>query len=209
LSRRNLAALHAEREAGKCGRVPFSLDQLRRKTGHRRDHGDRRVSSITIRPATPADVDRIRAWLRQPEIEAWWGPASATTAEVQIALQSSSAFCRVVEADGRPIGYCHAIDAKLWGDDLPEDLEPGTWDLDIFIAAPEYRGQGAGLRALELLKAEVFSTTLATAVCVFASIRNEAAVRAYEKAGFTWQRIWNDSASGPSWFMIARRPGPR
>jgi aminoglycoside 6'-N-acetyltransferase len=187
----------------------LSLDQLRRKSGHRRGHGDLRVSSITIRPATPADLDRIRTWLRQPEIEAWWGPASATTAEVQIALQSSSALCRVIEADGRPIGYCHAIDAKLWGDDLPEDLEPGTWDLDIFIAAPEHRGQGAGLRALELLKSEVFSTTLATAVCVFASIRNEAAVRAYEKAGFTWQRIWNDRATGPSWFMIARRPGPR
>jgi aminoglycoside 6'-N-acetyltransferase len=63
-----------------------------------------------------------------------------------------------------------------------------------------------GLQALNLLKAEVFSTTLATAVCVFASIRNEAAVRAYEKAGFHWQRIWNDSAVGPSWFMVARRP---
>lgn len=167
------------------------------------------MPSITIRPAAPADLDRIRAWLRQPDIEAWWGPASSTTAEVQIALQSPSALCRIIEADGTPVGYCHAIDAKLWGDDLPEDLEPGTWDLDIFIAAAGHRGQGAGLRALELLKSEVFSTTLATAVCVFASIRNEAAVRAYEKAGFAWQRIWNDSAVGPSWFMVARRPGPR
>jgi aminoglycoside 6'-N-acetyltransferase len=155
---------------------------------------------------TQGDLDRIRAWLRQPEIESWWGPASATAAEVQIALQSASAVCRIIEANGEPVGYCHAIDAALWGDDLPEDLEPGTWDLDLFIASAAYRGQGVGPKALDLLKSEIFSTTLATAVCVFASIRNETAVRAYEKAGFVWQRIWNDRVVGPSWFMIARRP---
>jgi aminoglycoside 6'-N-acetyltransferase len=165
------------------------------------------MTRITIRPAGRGDWDRIAAWLRQPEIETWWGPASATTAEVQIALQSPSALCRIIMSDGTPIGYCHAIDAKLWGEDLPQDLEPGTWDLDIFIAAPEHRGQGAGHAALHLLKDEVFSTTLASAVCIFTSIRNEAAVRAYEKAGFRWQRIWNDSAMGPSWFMVATRPG--
>ena len=64
-----------------------------------------------------------------------------------------------------------------------------------------------GQRALQLLKEEVFSTTLATAVCVFAPIKNEKAVRAYEKAGFRWQRIWSDPAAGPSWFMVAERPG--
>ncbi len=164
------------------------------------------MSQVSLRPVTGADHGLIRAWLRQPEIEAWWGPASATSAEVLIALQSSSAICRIIEVEGEAAGYCHAIDATLWGDDLPEDLEPGTWDLDIFIAAARHRGQGLGLHALELLKAEVFSTTLATGVCVFASIRNEKAVRSYEKAGFIWQRIWNDPAAGPSWFMVARRP---
>lgn len=164
------------------------------------------MTHISLRPVTQRDLDRIRAWLRQPEIEAWWGPASATAAEVQIALQSASAVCRIIEANGTAVGYCHAIDAALWGDDLPEDLEPGTWDLDLFIGSAEYRGLGVGLRALVLLKTEVFSTTLATSVCVFASIRNEAVVRAYEKAGFVWQGIWNDRAVGPSWFMIARRP---
>lgn len=165
------------------------------------------MTLVILKPAARCDLDRIRAWLRQPDIEAWWGLASATMAEVQIAMQSPSALCRIIEVDGAAVGYCHAIDASLWGEDLPEDLEPGTWDLDLFIAESAHRGQGVGLRALELLKSEVFSTTLATAVCVFASVRNETAVRAYEKAGFAWQRIWNDSAVGPSWFMVARRPG--
>ena len=170
--------------------------------------GEPRVThpNVVLRPAMRADLDLIRKWLRQPDIEAWWGPAAATAAEVQIAMEASASLCRMIDVDGVPVGYCHAIDATLWGEDLPDDLEPGTWDLDIFIASAAHRGQGIGLKALEILKSEVFSTTLATAVCVFASIRNEAAVRAYEAAGFRWQRIWNDSAVGPSWFMVARRP---
>ena len=53
-----------------------------------------RMAGITIRPAGQGDWDQIAKWLRQPEIEAWWGTASATTAEIQIALQSPSAICR-------------------------------------------------------------------------------------------------------------------
>lgn len=161
---------------------------------------------ITLRPAMLADLSIIRAWLRRPEVADWWGPLESTEAEVRIALQSPSALCRIVEWDATPIGYAHAIDAAIWGADLPQDLEPGTWELDVVIADPAHRGRGAGMEALRLLRQEVFASTLATAVCVFVSIRHEAVVRAFEKAGFVWQQIWNNGALGPSWFMIARRP---
>jgi RimJ/RimL family protein N-acetyltransferase len=164
---------------------------------------DRRVS---LRPATKADNALIRQWLHSADIEAWWGPASATFAEVTIAMQSGDALCRIIECDGEPVGYCHAIDASAWGEALPDDLEPGTWDLDIFVASERHRGTGIGQTALAALKQEVFETTLAVAVCVFPSIRNERAVRAYEKAGFTWRQIWNDPHLGHSWFMVADRP---
>ena len=147
----------------------------------------------------------IRAWLITPDIQDWWGPLSSTEAEVNIALSSDHAICRIIECDGVAVGYCHAIDATMWGDQLPSELQPGTWDLDIFVASERHRGQGIGQIALGALKDEVFSTTLALAVCVFPSIRNERAVRAYEKAGFKWQRIWNDPHAGPSWFMVAGR----
>ena len=65
---------------------------------------------------------------------------------------------------------------------------------------------GVGQAALAMLKEEVFASTLAVAVCVFPSVKNERAVRAYEKAGFRWKRIWNDPYAGPSWFMVAERP---
>lgn len=163
-------------------------------------------AEVRLRPARRADWDLIRGWLQRADIEAWWGPRTATEAEVNIALNSRHALCRIIEADGVPVGYAHAVDATAWGEELPQDLPAGTWDLDLFIASEEHRGKGVGQAALAELKQEVFSTTLATAVCVFPSIRNERAVRAYEKAGFRWQRIWNDPQMGPSWFMLAERP---
>jgi RimJ/RimL family protein N-acetyltransferase len=163
-------------------------------------------SAVRLRPATRADWDLIRGWLGRPDIQDWWGPVSATEAEVNMALGSRHALCRIIEDGDEAIGYAHAVDATLWGEDLPQDLAPGTWDLDLFIASEEHRGKGAGQAALALLKDEVFASTLAVAVCVFPSVRNERAVRAYEKAGFRWKRIWNDPHSGPSWFMVAERP---
>jgi len=164
------------------------------------------TGAVGLRPAIRADWDLIRGWLARPDIQEWWGPVSATEAEVNMALGSQHALCRIIEADGRPVGYAHAVDATLWGDELPQDLEAGTWDLDLFIASEAHRGKGVGQVALAMLKSEVFASTLAVAVCVFPSVKNERAVRAYEKAGFRWRRIWNDPYAGPSWFMVAERP---
>lgn len=163
------------------------------------------AARISLKPATRNDFGLIRRWLARPDIQDWWGPISATEAEVNMALGSGHAICRVIEVDGVAVGYAHAVDATLWGENLPDELEPGTWDLDLFIAAEDQRGRGVGQIALAKLREEVFATTLAVAVCVFPSVKNERAVRAYEKAGFRWQRVWHDPQTGPAWFMVARR----
>lgn len=166
------------------------------------------LPSVRLRPATKSDWALIRRWLGQPEIEDWWGPRSATEAAVLLALDAPHAICRLIIANdtGDAIGYGHAVDATLWGEDLPDDLAPGTWEIDLFVASPVHRGTGCGSAALVMLRDEVFQTTLATSVAVFPSIANERAVRAYEKAGFRWRRVWADPVSGPSWFMTVDRP---
>jgi aminoglycoside 6'-N-acetyltransferase len=166
-----------------------------------RDLGD-----ISIRPATGGDWDLIRRWLRLPEVQRWWGTAASTEAEVRLVMETPSAMARLITAGGIPIGYGHAIDALHWGSGLPEAMQPGTWDIDVFVAAADWRGRGAGRRAVELIADEVFTTTLAPAVSVFTSIRNERAVRAYEKAGFRWVRIHDDPIQGPSWMLVKERP---
>jgi RimJ/RimL family protein N-acetyltransferase len=161
---------------------------------------------VRLRPALDADWPLLLRWLSRADIERWWGPKASSEAAVMLAMASPHAICRIVEVAGEPVGYAHALDATLWGEALPQGLEPGTWDIDLFIAVDRYRGQGVGAAALDAIRDEVFTTTLAPAVCVFAAVANERAVRAYEKAGFRWRGVHRDPQAGPEWFMIAQRP---
>ncbi|MGF1650431.1 MAG: GNAT family N-acetyltransferase [Hyphomicrobiaceae bacterium] len=161
---------------------------------------------IRLRPATLGDWDLIRSWLNLQEIQDWWGPATRTEGGVLAALKSEHALARIIEVDGCDVGYIQAVDATLWGEQLPSELPPGTWDIDLFVADQGIRGRGVGSQALRMIRDEVFATTLAPAVCIFASVENERAIRAYERAGFAWQSVWHDPVQGPSWFMICGRP---
>jgi RimJ/RimL family protein N-acetyltransferase len=163
-------------------------------------------SEFGLRPATPEDRFRIRRWLADADVQAWWGNAASADAEINLAMSSDAALCRMVEHGAVPIGYGQAVEAGLWARPRAEDVAPGTWHIDLFIASQEHRGRGLGAAALALLTEEVFATTLAVACCGIVSIRNEAAVRAYERAHFRWRRIWNDPLLGPAWLMLRERP---
>jgi RimJ/RimL family protein N-acetyltransferase len=163
-------------------------------------------TDILLRPAMPEDRFRIRRWLAEPEIAAWWGNAASAEAEIALAMASDTAVCRIVLFGEEPIGYAHAVDVGLWGGERLQEIEPGTWDVDLFIGSEQHRSRGLGGVALARLVEEVFATTLAVACCGLVPIRNEAAVRAYERAGFVWRRIWNDPLLGPCWLMAKDRP---
>ncbi len=166
------------------------------------------TQNLTLRPATSGDWRLIRQWIARPDVQRWWGSPSAAEAEIRVALESHAAISRLVLLGAEPIGYAHAIDASHWGPVLPQGMPFGTWDIDVLIAESEHRGQGFGQRAVDLIADEVFSTTLAQALSVFVSVRNEAAVRAYERAGFNWTQVWEDPIFGPSWMMLRERPKP-
>ena len=170
---------------------------------HNHDHAD-----IQLRPALPEDRFRMRRWLADQTVQAWWGNAASAEAEITLAMASEASLCRIIETGGVPIGYGHAVEVGLWGGPQTGGLPVGTWDVDLFIASAEHRQRGAGRAALALLVEEVFATRLAVACCGVVSIRNEAAARTYEKAGFRWSRIWQDPIDGPCWVMLRERPEP-
>lgn len=144
--------------------------------------------------------------MARPDVSAALGPPSAAEATIALAMSDPQGLCRIIEHDGRPAGYAQAVDAGLWNEPLPREIAPGTFDVDLFVGAAELRGKGIGRRALDLLAAEVFSTTLALALAVIVPLRHEAAVRVYEKAGFRWRGIWRDPISGICWVLIRDRP---
>ncbi len=164
---------------------------------------------LRLRPATPEDRFRVRRWLAAPQDHGRWRSAAGAEAEITLAMGSEAALARIIEFGGEPIGYAQAVEIGLWGQDRPEALAPGTWDIDLFIAEEAHQGRGLEAAALGLLAEEVFTTTLAVACCAVVAVRNEAGVRSYERAGFRWQRIWDDAMLGPCWVMLKDRPAQR
>lgn len=160
---------------------------------------------IALHPPRPADWDRVRAWLRQPEIQAWWGGLGAAEAEIAIAAESPSALCRMIVADGVMIGYGQATDADLVASTRTEGLPSGAYIAALFIADPAHRRRGAGEAALAALTREVFSSTLAIACATVVPVRFEPAVRAAERAGYRWIGVNDDAATGQSWLMLKER----
>lgn len=164
------------------------------------------MATITLRPVEPPDWDRVRAWLQQAEIQAWWGGLSAAEAEIAIAAESPSAICRLILADGMPVGYGHALDANIVRSGRTDGLPVGAYMVSLFIADPAHRQRGAGETALAALTGEVFTSTLAPASATLVPVRYEAAVRAAERAGYQWIGVRDDGASGQSWLMMRDRP---
>lgn len=165
-----------------------------------------RTPELQLTPVGPSDQTLIRRWLRDTDVQAWWGNVAAAEAEIALAQQSEGAIARMIKLGDDSIGYAHALDVAGLEPPLPAALKAGTYDCDLFIGSADHRGRGYGQRALELLAGEVFATTLAIACSIVVSVRNERAVRAYERAGFRWQSVWQDPVSGASWVMVRQRP---
>ena len=162
--------------------------------------------AVSLRPALVEDRFRIRRWLADPGVDAWWGNRASAEAEISLALESESALCRMVEAHRLAIGYAHALDVGLWSEERPSDLAAGTWHIGYVVGAGKHRDIPTAAAVLGLLATEVFTTTLAVACSSIVSVRNEAAARACERAGFRWRRIWHDPLLGPAWVMLKERP---
>jgi aminoglycoside 6'-N-acetyltransferase len=161
--------------------------------------------AVRLRAATGADRLRIRAWLAAPDAAASWPDRASAEAEITLALESDGALCRILEAGADAIGYAHAADARLWGAAAVPD--PATFAI-AYVLAPAADPDALGA-ALALLAGEVFATRLALACSAAVSVRQEVAVRGFEKAGFHWHRIAQDPRSGPAWLMLKRRPRPQ
>ena len=159
---------------------------------------------IEARPITAADEALIGAWLRDPEVHAWFGDAASAEAAVRLARTSDAALARIITADGAPIGYGQAIDGALMGDAAA--AEPGVWHVDAFIGDAPLRGRGLGASVLDAIAREVLGSTLALAVSMLVPVRHERVVRAAETAGFRWSAVREDPSLGRCWLMVRRRP---
>jgi len=155
---------------------------------------------VCLREFNPKlDGSRLRDWLQRPHVKKWW---SMQEAEELIARDSNSDA--IIETEGIAVGYLCWEFPPL--QDLEEaglsDLPEGLIDIDILIGEPDLLGQGIGPRALELLIKRLQGEHDVLYAGLAASVSNKRAKRAYEKAGFELFREFDDSESGPCYYLI-------
>lgn len=157
----------------------------------------------------PVDSNDRRAllsdWLRRPHVARWWGEADTALGWVPRAADGSGeAF---ILRGGRPVGYVRwqrVLRCDLDAAGLRE-VPDGAVDIDILIGEAEFTGRGIGPRALRLLLERLWRDPSIPLAGMCASAANEPALRAYERAGFSRRRRYDDPRWGPSWLMIAER----
>ncbi|MBT0770783.1 acetyltransferase [Kineosporia sp. J2-2] len=150
--------------------------------------------TFTWRRVTEADFPMIREWLSEPLVTRWWN--HETTPEAVARDFGPSARGEEPNQD-----WLALLDAEPFGliqrsvfADYPEyrdplaritEVPPGAMSLDYFVAAHERRGQGLGVRMIQLMTTKTWADHPgATCVIVPVAAGNRRSWRALEKAGF-------------------------
>ncbi|MGI9250882.1 MAG: GNAT family N-acetyltransferase [Pseudohongiellaceae bacterium] len=137
---------------------------------------------ITLRPATPDDLNLLRHWDEQPHVIAasdddWeW--------EKNLAFDPEWREQLIAELDGRPIGFMQLINAAreethYWGD-VPEDIAA----IDIWIGEADCLGKGYGTQMMQQAIARCFADPTISTIYIDPLASNKRAHRFYEKLGF-------------------------
>ena len=143
-------------------------------------------------PLRVKDLELVRGWLLEPHVERWWNDGvktpypDAEIEEYREAIEGKDPTYRYLALlDTRPVGmfqhYRIADDAEYAAAlALGED----AIGVDLFIGEAELVGRGHGPAMLRQFLRDVAFPFHGIDVCVIGpSVKNVAAIRAYEKVG--------------------------
>ena len=153
-----------------------------------------------FRDFTPADLPLAERWLRTPEVARWWGDAEEQLVSLRGHLTDASIRQWIVEHGDRPFAYVQAYPVQDWPQPHLMDLPPGAQAVDAFIGEPDMIGCGHGSAFLGQL-ARMLVEEGAPLVSIDPHPQNERARRAYERAGFVGDEIF-DTVEGPVVLML-------
>ena len=125
----------------------------------------------TARRAEIGDAELLAAWHADPDVSRYWDEQTFTRDEMVDRLRRAEVEAFVVEENGRPIGYL-----QVWR----EGAEAG---LDMFLIS-DARGRGLGPDAARAVARHLRDERRWPRVTVDPYLWNDAAVRAWERAGF-------------------------
>jgi aminoglycoside 6'-N-acetyltransferase len=176
------------------------------------------AGDLTFRPFDDDDVPRMAAWLRDPEVGAWWHGVTETYDDAfvreHVLEDSEHVTHAIVELEGAPIGFQQWYDARR--DPEAEaafelDGDDEVFGIDQLIGVSRLHGRGIGTRQVQAVADWLLGSAGPGAERVITDpvVENLRAVRCYEKAGFTIVRRLPgheqiDGEPRDSWLMERR-----
>jgi aminoglycoside 6'-N-acetyltransferase len=124
-----------------------------------------------VRPAVDDDADLLVRWHADPDVARYWDEETFTRDEMLERLRRAHVEAFVVEERGRPIGYL-----QVWS-------EGAQGGLDMFLI-PDARGRRLGPDAARAVARHLRDERRWRRVTVDPYLWNDAAVRAWTRAGF-------------------------
>ncbi len=142
------------------------------------------MGEVHLRAAVPHDIPLLHEWDHDPDVDASSGDDDDFDWESEVPRDVPWRELLVAEEDGRPVGFLQLIDARdeethYWG-----DIEAGIWAIDIWIGAAADRGRGLGAAMMRLALERCFARPGVHTVLIDPLLRNERAIRFYERIGF-------------------------
>ena len=156
--------------------------------------------AYAMRPATAADLPRLAAWLRAPEVRRWWGDPQRELALLTADLDNPAMTQLIGCCDGRPVGYLQHYPVRAWPQACFAHLPDGTRAIDMFLGEAAMLGRGCGSALLGRL-ARRLAREGAPLIAIDPDPDNARAIRAYEKAGFHIDRRV-ETEEGPALLML-------
>ncbi len=175
---------------------------------------------------TLEDLPMIRRWLNTPHVYEWWGvssgpgslggPGDGAATEEQVyekyapGVDPEAAGTQryVITIDGQPVGLIHWYSLA----DEPEyaiqinETAPGGAGIDLFIGEADRVDRGLGPAVLDrFVNYLVFADATITRAIGAPHPDNARSCRAFEKAGFVFERDVTVDGSGPERVHVRRR----
>lgn len=144
------------------------------------------MKEITLRPLTDADVSTVKTWLYLPHVAAWYHDPEDWLQEIE-SRNGAYSFLRhfIVEAAGKPIGFCQYYDYRLGGEDWHGDTDiDGAYSIDYLIGDTAYLKKGYGKAVVQALITKVRACEDAKRIIVQPELQNDASCRTLLSCGF-------------------------
>jgi len=153
-----------------------------------------------FRPMTEADLALVRRWLAEPHVMQWWGDTHQQFELVSGDLEVEAMDQFIVATNDRPFGYIQCYDPEVWPDTGLGDHPMGTRGIDQFIGEPDMVDRGHGSAFIRVFNDRLLASG-APRVITDPDPANARAIRAYEKAGFSRDRMV-ETPDGPALLMV-------